>query len=723
MAYFAHSRNLLGQRHLLTEHLEAVAERSASFSMKFGAAELGRWVGTWHDVGKFHPEFQQYLQDAEQSPKGKQRGPDHKAAGSSIALQYGDFLAPLIAGHHGGLKDIHTDLRPWLTQRLGELRVAESVAIAEQIVHSLYPHAQLSPPQWIQDPVSEEFFLRMLFSSLVDADFLDTEAHFNPERVGQRDVVISLSSLFEILLADQARLSGQRHDPVNDVRHAVYLDCLDAGTADRGFFRLTVPTGGGKTRSMVSFALKHALAHGLDRVIVAIPFTSITDQTAVEYRSIFQSERAVLEHHSAIESHESEEGLLDSAWRRLAAQNWDAPITVTTTVQLFESLLGHTPTACRKLHNITRSVIILDEVQMLPVTLLDPILDVLRELVDHYQVSVVLSTATQPALDESPSFRGLPNIREIVRDPSQHFDRLKRVEYDVVARSEGAWDWDRVALEMRTSRQSLVIVNTKADALAILDALDDPSALHLSTLLCGAHRRDVLREVRHRLQAAQPCQLVATQVVEAGIDLDFPLVLRALGPLDRIVQAAGRCNREGRLEIGRVVVFQPSEGGMPPGPYATATQLTEAMVRDASFDFHDPTTYRTYFRDFYARAPLDKPGVQSLRQRYAFAQVASAFRMIEDRTVTVAVKYRGRNQPLDDIDRILADLRHSRGNPREHWRALQPFLVNVRERQMAAFTHDGLAVEVVPGLWEWLGEYHAVRGLAAGRLEPESLVI
>jgi CRISPR-associated endonuclease/helicase Cas3 len=351
----------------------------------------------------------------------------------------------------------------------------------------------------------------------------------------------------------------------------------------------------------------------LDRIIVAIPYTSIIEQSVDVYRGIFGADN-VLEHHSAVASHDDPSDPLSyrEVWARLASQNWDAPIVVTTTVQLFESLFANRPSTCRKLHNIARSVVILDEVQTLPPELLTPILDVLQDLVDHYHVSVLLCTATQPALQDGPYLRGLREVREIIADPTQYFAALKRVRYELPAPGE-RWAWDRVATEMQSVDQGLAIVNTKQDALRLLDALDDPAAFHLSTLLCGAHRRDVLREIRRCLEAGEVCRVVSTQVVEAGVDLDFPLVLRALGPLDRIVQAAGRCNREGRLAAGRVVIFVPEEGTLPRGAYDTGAATALSLLSRPGADLHDPLLYRTYFERLYQVIPLDEkrgsPGI------------------------------------------------------------------------------------------------------------------
>ncbi len=735
MAY-AHSKNKAGKRHDLVEHLEAVAAEAQKHAAKFGAGDLARWAGLWHDLGKFHPDFQRYLRDCEAEPGKKRRGPDHKRAGTLLALKHNIApLAFLVKGHHGGLPSMQ-ELPGWVKEPAYQDAIKTALDLARR-----EPGVRLDPapppalPPWTNnDRLAAELFVRMLFSALVDADCLDTEGHFNPDRSEVRAGAPELPELWQRFEADQANLfrrlsdEGSADTPVNRVRREVYDACLSAAAQTPGFFKLTVPTGGGKTRSGLAFGLRHALAHRLDRVIVAIPYTSIIDQTAQVYRAIFEDEegdgRAVLEHHSAVASREDPEGAAvtpDLAWARLATENWDAPIVVTTTVQLFESLLGARTSACRKLHNVARSVIVLDEVQTLPPHLLDPTLDVLRELVAHYGVSVVLCTATQPALDESADFKGLPKPHEIVPEPARHFAALERVEYEWPTQN-GAWNWERVADELRGAGRAMAVVNTKGDALALLDALGDPDALHLSTLLCGAHRRAVLDEVRRRLSAGEPCRLVSTQVVEAGVDIDFPVVLRALGPLDRVVQAAGRCNREGRLDgKGRVVVFEPEEGSQPPGAYRIGTGTTQVLLRGSSdnLDLHDPAVYVEYFRRFYGSIELDRGKIQRLRQALDYPEVAQRFRLIEDDTLSVVVRYRGeaRGKEQSEVDSLLKALRARPERSRAIMRRLQPYIVNVRRQTLQGYIAQGLAIEVLPDLWEWHGKYDRVRGIGSG--EPD----
>lgn len=721
MAY-AHTRNDQGKRQDLVDHLQTVAALASQFAAPFGASELAHYLGLWHDLGKFNPDFQNYLLQAEAGKRS--RGPDHKAAGVRIALEQKlDPLALILQGHHGGLKD-RGHLRAWYERCFDATEVA--LAPARETV-DFTPQTQPAIPQYVQDEHSAEFFLRFLFSALVDADFLDTEQHFSAGQSEYRGSEIMLADLWTRFQEDQRRFDDAPDTAVNRSRQQIYRACIEAASHPPGLFRLTVPTGGGKTRSGMAFALRHALEHGQRRVVVAVPFITITQQTAGVYREIFNSTDdgapAVLEHHNGTSEPAEEPDEFDQQviWARLAAENWDAPIIVTTTVQLFESLFANSPSRCRKLHRLAKSVIILDEAQSLPANLLDPILDGLRELCANYGSTVVLSTATQPAFDAIPVFEKL-EAREIVPAPERHFQILKRVDYDW--RVDEPLSWDEAASFMWEESQALAILNTKKDALALLDALDDPNALHLSTLLCGAHRARVIEEVTRRLVAGEPCRLIATQVVEAGVDLDFPLVLRAVGPLYSIIQAAGRANREGNLDKGRVIVFEPVEGGLPRGAYQRATQTTRTLLNAGPLDMNDPAIIQTYFARLYQLECTDRNEIQKKRRELDYPEVARRFRMIDDDTVNVVVIEYGTEEERQRVRLILAKLRAGVPPTRRLLRQLQPYTVSLWRRQAIEHQKQGYLStgQVAPGLWEWLGSYDQVRGLSAADMDADQLV-
>ncbi|MCL4503632.1 MAG: CRISPR-associated helicase Cas3' [Deltaproteobacteria bacterium] len=718
---YAHSENALGEKHLLTRHLKSVAQKAAKFASKFQAASWGYLVGLLHDVGKFNSAFQEYLEHCQEHPERRIRGPDHSSAGAVLAMnRYWDYLGFVLAGHHGGLSS-PVDLKGRL-HKMSQDQVVQQVLTKASEQMSL--PAPLSPPS-LTSGKQTEFFLRILFSTLVDADFLDTETHFNPIQTELRQQPYELSTLAESLRRDQAQFNNEERSKINLLRHEIYRECLKAAEWKPGFFRLTVPTGGGKTRSGMAFALQHAVNYQKERVIVAIPYTSIIDQTAQVYRDIFRPEN-VLEHHSAVYPSDREDEFGFQQWAKLAAENWDAPIVVTTTVQLFESLFANRPSACRKLHNLVNSVVILDEVQTLPAGLLAPVLEVLQQLVDHYGASVVLCTATQPALadPQSPYLKGLRGpVKEIVPNPERYFQELKRVTYELPPEP---WSWKRVAQEMADVPQCLAVVNTKKDALVLLEALNDPESLHLSTLLCMAHRREVIAEIKKRLDPNKPspCRVVATQVVEAGVDLDFPVVFRSMGPLDRIVQAAGRCNREGRLAEGRAVIFQPADGRLPPGEYRAGSDIAAAMLKRPKSDLHSPVIFEEYFRQLYKAVPTDIHKINDLRDRLDFPEVAARFRLIADDTVPLVVTYPRTGSPAATLlARLTSPGIALGGEARLLLRRLQPYLVNVHGRLLEGYKRRGLVRELPLGLWEWIGNYHEVKGIQDQAIDPDLLVI
>jgi CRISPR-associated endonuclease/helicase Cas3 len=537
----------------------------------------------------------------------------------------------------------------------------------------------------------------MLFSALVDADYLDTESHFDPKKAEDRGDYPTLGELWSRFDDTyRSRFSTNLGRELNTIRQDVHDACLSTAEHEPGAFSLTVPTGGGKTLASLGFALRHALKWGLDRVIVVIPYTSIIEQTADVFRE-FLGPDAVLEHHSATQD---EPGADYAVSRELASENWDAPIIVTTAVQFFESLFANLPSRCRKVHNVAGSVVIVDETQTLPLGLLRPTFEVIASLIRNYQVSFLFTTATQPAYQ---GFTDLP-IREIMPDPSRLARNLRRVTWE---RLDEPLSWDEVAVRMRTCEQAMAVVNTRADARSLYSTLPATSRLHLSTNLCGAHRRAVLGEVKRRLQAGEPCLLATTQLVEAGVDLDFPSVLRARAPLEALVQAAGRCNREGRQERGTVLIFDPSEGGLPRGSYETATQATDVFLRaEPDTEIDDPEAQRRYFAQLYQACDLDAKSISHLRESFEFPSVAKAYRLIADDSVAVAVSWQKGQELLDQ-------LRGSSWVSRADWRRLQPYLVSLRSHEFRRAQEAGLCGEVVAasGLWRWEGGYDPYIGL------------
>ncbi len=709
----------------LFEHLENVAALAERFASRFNAGAYGYLAGLWHDLGKFRPEFQAKL-------KGERIQVEHAGAGAALVQSLGKpALLPIafcIAGHHAGLANFKSntsaiDASPSASSRKPLLdRLQEGAPVFESLravvpanILAAAARASSTPEFRGSDGDSRvqcrriELLTRLLFSALIDADRLATAAfyaRFNDEPTHAMLRQDSLDALLERLRRHQERFRPD-DSPVNTLRLEILNACITAAAMQPGRFTLTAPTGGGKTLSAMRFALEHARRHGLRRVIVVIPYTSIIEQNARVYREIFGAGN-VLEHHSNLDEERLREDDSEQETRRkLAAENWDAPIVVTTSVQFFDSLFSDHPSRCRKLHNIAKSVVILDEVQTLPPEMLPPILEVLGELSSpRIGCSVVLSTATPPALlrrDEMPF--GLADARPILPDAADLAERARRVR--VVWRADEPTTYETLAAELAKRPAVLAIVHRRDDARELAEALTgklgeeetgaERSVFHLSASMCPKHRLAVLEEIRNRLAAKQPCRVVSTQLVEAGVDLDFPVVYRSLAGLDSLAQAAGRCDREGRLTEakrsagaigqewlgGELVVFRaPSKP--PPGVprLAEATIANMLANRDGRLDIFDPAVCERFFELLYGRVDDDKGNrVQMHRTNLDFVTTALTFKMIESPVRPIVVPW---GEGAERIERFRREL------SRENQRALQPFVVQVAPYHFNALVSAGV---------------------------------
>ena len=522
---------------------------------------------------------------------------------------------------------------------------------------------------------------------------------------------------------------------VNRVRGKILTWCRDAAGRDPGLFSLTVPTGGGKTLSSMAFALRHALCHGKRRIVYVIPYTSILEQTVDVFREALGEGdpwTVVLEHHSNLDPDR------ETVRGRLAAENWDAPIVVTTSVQFFESLFAARTSRARKLHNLVDSVVVLDEVQLINADFLHPILDVLQFLVDEFGVTVLLMTATRPSWSATDAGgKKLRGVREIVPDPDSLHESLRRVRVRIPRRLDEPEGWDEVAERMLAEPSALCVVNRREDAreLFLRVRKEDATAVHLSALMCGAHRSDVIRDVKERLGRGEDVRVVSTQLVEAGVDLDFPVVFRALAGLDSVAQAAGRCNREGRSDRGEVYVFVPPTSP-PPGILRQAADVTRSLFAEGELDPLAPISFDRFFRHLYwlRGDRLDKEGIRRLldhdgrseRLEYAFRTAGSRFRLIDDRDrVSIVVRWPG---PDGDprVESALRDLEHS-GGGRGVFRRLQRAVVGVSRRHLLPLEVAGAVEEIHDRLYVQRDTslYDDVLGLAVNletARNPEDLI-
>ncbi len=716
MKFFAHSTSNPDQTDWqgLAEHLISVGDLAAARARLFGAQDAARVAGLLHDLGKYTDDFQKRI-------AGDAIRVDHASRGAMLAVeryqQLGWLLAYGIAGHHAGLANGDVGFeRTALSDRLRGLGLPPLRSEWQHEIQ-LPQHVPLPKLRSHKERIGFQFafFARMLFSCLVDADFLDTEAFY--DQVSESDQPLqrsatrklespSLESLREKL---DEYLSGFIADShVNRVRADILAHTRAASELAPGLFSLTVPTGGGKTLASLAFALDHAIRHRLRRVIFVIPFTSIVEQNAAVFRRALGGlgERSVLEHHSAFvaaqpaksdaERYQSKEKL------RLAMENWDAPIIVTTAVQFFESLFAARPSQCRKLHNIADSVVILDEAQTLPLKLLRPTVAAIDELARNYRSSVVLCTATQPALRVQDFPGGLECVRELAPNPSNLFRELDRVR----VRHVGTLDDAELATQLRDLEQVLCIVNNRRHARALFQALaDQPGACHLTTLMCAKHRSQVLAEVRMRLKAGEPCRLVSTSLIEAGVDISLPTVYRAEAGLDSVAQAAGRCNRNGErpAERSEVRVFAAAnDDWAPPPELRQFAQAAREILRQPRFrdDPLSPDAIRAYFRLLYWQKgdeQLDAAGLlkicaDSRVDSLPLETLAAKYRLIDSIQMPVIV-------PFDDeAEALINSLRHA-DKIGGLARKLQPYLVQLPRNAFDALRNSGAIQPIAPEKW------------------------
>lgn len=728
--FYAHSTSRLDRSDWqpLKSHLKAVADIAAKCADKFGAGDWGEIAGLLHDLGKYAPDFQR-----ERLEKQNGRRIDHSTAGARIAARrygpLGKLLAFCVAGHHAGLANgVNGEAITALSDRLTNSNVPELDPTWQEEIE--LPDAPPLPDFDKRDAnragFQLTFFTRMLFSCLIDADRRDTAAYYDgvegrppatPGPAAPCNILKELQARLDAHLLSMAETAANETDlgrrVVNARRAEILAHVRSQAGSRQGHFSLTVPTGGGKTLTSLAFALDHAIEHGLDHVIYVIPFTSIIEQTAQVFRgALGDLGDAVLEHHSALDWEEMVRRTAEADTQdgerelRLAMESWDRPIIVTTAVQFFESLFSNRPSRCRKLHNIARSVAILDEAQKLPLPLLRPCVAALDELARNYRATIVLCTATQPAIVEDKDLPnggfkgGLQNVRELAPNPPQLYEAFGRVTVE----HGNTLDDAALAERLKAEPQVLCIVNSRAHARALYDAIkDEDGARHLTTLMCARHRSEVLDEIKKDLdpKVGKPCRLVATSLIEAGVDIDFPIVYRAEAGIDSIAQAAGRCNREGRRkpEESRVIVFETAH--KPPAELAQFASVGRGVARRYPDDILSLDAVDAYFRELYwlkeqgNRSELDVyRTIERLHERarsldFEFESVAGDFRMIENSMVPIIV-------PWDETaKKALRDLEHA-DKVGGIARRLQPYLAQVSAKDREALIASGAAYAVRP---------------------------
>jgi CRISPR-associated endonuclease/helicase Cas3 len=723
MRFYAHSKEGADKAEWqrLIDHLKNTAALAYEFGRDAGVSELAATAGLIHDIGKYSFEFQRRLE-------GDKHRVDHSTPGAKeLVTFYGahpqkhvaELLAYCIAGHHTGLPDggsgIDVDGDGTLQARLKVKNVDYSAYKAEIDFSILKLPERLSiRPLKNHFGFSAAFLTRMVYSALVDADFQETQAFMSGKKPrGDYESIETLCQKFNQYL----QKFDNPENPINQKRTTTLKNCVDKSNEKPGFFTLTVPTGGGKTLASMAFALNHAVKHGLKRVIYVIPFTSIIEQNAAVFKECLEAEN-VLEHHSnfdweqirSLES-ESPDNQTNSAYvkLKLAAENWDIPIVVTTNVQFFESLFANRSSSCRKLHNIAKSVIISDEAQMLPRDYFYPCMDAIWELVTNYGASSVFCTATQPSLHKF--FPEGTRFLELASDPQELFDFYKRVQIKPIGKISDALLLEKI----NTQKQVLCIVNTRKHAKGLFDSLLEGERFHLSTLMCPAHRKQILREIRERLKNNQACHVVSTQVMEAGIDVDFPVGYRSLAGLDSIIQAAGRVNREGKAKSGEMFVFEPDSEFVKriPKYIEQGAAVARNVLREHALDPVSIDAIQAFYEQLYSlqdgKRAFDTKEILACFDKvegFDFKTAAEKFRIIENDMVSIII-------PFDkEAKKLIEELKYTLF-PVSTIRKLQPYTVNVYKEEFQAINSKGV-IEVVADKYAVLSDmtyYHPETGI------------
>ena len=714
MVYFAHVKKLddgqWAEPQFLEDHLRGTAEMTAKFAAELSSSEWGYVLAMSHDVGKATSEWLDYLrgksgfdEEASSEAPGKveHSGPGAKLIEEVFGKVIGRPLSYCVAGHHAGLPD-------WLGSQASlafRLQNTSIRNISDEFKATLPEICPKNPPwKFCNKGLDMSLWIRMLFSCLIDADRLNTEEYMNPQQSKEREGYSTMAELYKrfnnYMTTKTQRPQSFYDKQVYKSRQQVLEDCRKAAEMEGGLFSLTVPTGGGKTLSSMAFALKHAELYGKRRIIYVIPYTSIIEQNAQVFREVFGDDE-IVEHHSNLDDDET------TMRSRLAAENWDAPIIVTTSVQFFESLFAAKTSRCRKLHNIVNSVVILDEAQLIPTEYLEPILETIHLLVEHYRVTFVICTATQPVFEKqkkNPNFPGFTegSISEIIRDVSDLYKNLERVKVEHPKDMSVPIEWKYLAEEMSGYNQVLCVVSDRKSCRE-LHALMPKGTYHLSALMCAQHRSDIIAEIKDKLGKGENVRVISTQLVEAGVDIDFPVVYRALAGLDSIAQAAGRCNREGKLnaagELGKVVVFK-SPRKAPAGILRKASETAEFMISQGLKNLIDRSVFPDYFSELYWKTnSLDSKGIMKLLKPDSsdlgiqFRTAAEAFKIINDANQhSILVPY-GEGKKWIDL------LKNSEIQIKKLLRKLQRYTINIYSNQFLNLQNRGSLKEIIPGIF------------------------
>lgn len=719
--WYAHSENDRNEKHPLAMHLKETARFAESFAFAKHVAPVFKIAALLHDFGKYQLAFQNYLLNG-----GRRGSVPHASWGAGYARIMNALEASIaIDGHHKGLPDRaswKSDTEPY---KQGE------VADFDRVIRDFNTDTGI-PPEELQTMSHtalpgghREVFIRCLFSALTDADWLSTEAHFEEAKAAIRtSAALPVEDMLAKLKVEFA--SKSREGDVNGMRNVAREQAIAGALGELGFYSLALPTGMGKTLISIAWALHHAKQNGLKRIIIVLPYISIIDQTAQELKRIFGEER-ILEHHSSF----NEEQLKDAdevqnveyQRKRLACENWDFPVIVTTTVQFFESLFSNRPSKCRKVHNIAEAAVIFDEVQTIPKEIILPTLGMLRDVQAVMRTSFLFCTATQPAFQKRSEFDGIDAITPLIKGSEALYDKTRRVEYRLLDELFPV-ESERLSESLKDyGAATLVIFNTKKSVLEFYAAMKTAGLweehYHLSTAMCPAHRKKTIAMIRTALAEHKRILVVSTQLIEAGVDFDFPVVFRALAPLEAIIQSAGRCNREGRMDgYGTVVIFKPNEARYPNDTYAACAGYAEEIIKVDVSQLYRHDVFEKYYANVFSlyTDQAQQQGIITARKEFNFETVNDSYRVINDLSEGLYVYNYG-----DESRQLLHAVQHKKFLSRDDYRRMQTYTVQVYDHFIRRNTNDIKTTQ--NGIKVWYGNYDQATGISVAPLEADNYVV
>lgn len=723
MTYYAHSENERGKKHCLSEHLKRASDIAASFGNNDVTRAWFKIAGLLHDFGKYQPDFQKYLIEG-----GRRGSVPHAIWGAGYARILGlDEISFVIDGHHKGIpnkSDLKTDTEEFKRKEIKEFDSILKTFLRDNALSE--SKLKLTVLAFQSSVQKRELFIRYLFSALTDADWLDTESHFKPELPQYRaSKTLPIDEMIRKL--EKEILSKSKEGEINKLRNQSREEAIKKTDMPCGFYSLNLPTGMGKTLISLDWALRHAKTNSLKRILIVLPYINIIDQTATILKNIF-GEDLVLEHHSAYNENEIEnkddenESDVLKKQKRLACENWDYPVIVTTTVQFFESLFSNKPSKCRKIHNIAEAVVIFDEVQAFPKEILMPTLSMLKNVQEVMRTSFLFCTATQPAFEKREKFNGIETITPLVNNPSEIFNKTRRVTYHLLKNLEPIKLADLLQTASEANCSILTIFNTKKAARNFFETVQNSNcwekSYHLSTTMCPVNRRQVIKNIRCDLENKRKIIVSSTQLIEAGVDFDFPCVMRAIAPLESIIQSAGRCNRENTLpEYGKVYLFQLEESGMPDKTYQACAEHAKNLIQ---YDIY--SLYRhDFFQEYYSQVvnlfiDPDKNKIIAAQENFNFGIVNDSYRVIRKETEGLFVYYYN-----EESKRLINSIENKPFLTRDEYRELQPYTVQVYQNFIDSNSNN---CHLLPqGIRVWYGNYDHNTGISVDPVSADKSIV